>query len=150
MKALSLFKESAGGGILAQAWLPLKQGNEYVLSTSYQPYLLDQVLAGYREASRLFTFSVREAPGSVLGLPGRVFISKMPEWTSNILYYNRLEYLRVDHALNYKVQGTLALPIFCPNEHSCCAVLELVTKKEKPDFDIEVASVCNALQVSNG
>ncbi|XP_064951089.1 protein NLP2-like isoform X1 [Musa acuminata AAA Group] len=147
LKALSLFKESAGGGILAQAWLPLKQGNEYVLSTSYQPYLLDQVLAGYREASRLFTFSVREAPGSVLGLPGRVFISKMPEWTSNILYYNRLEYLRVDHALNYKVQGTLALPIFCPNEHSCCAVLELVTKKEKPDFDIEVASVCNALQV---
>ncbi|RWV84474.1 hypothetical protein GW17_00053813 [Ensete ventricosum] len=63
LKALSLFKESAGGGILAQAWLPLKQGNEYVLSTSYQPYLLDQVLAGYREASRLFTFSVREAPG---------------------------------------------------------------------------------------
>ncbi|XP_072974073.1 protein NLP2 [Typha angustifolia] len=149
LKALSLFKESSGGGILAQIWMPFKQGDEYILSTSEQPYLLDEILAGYREISRTFTFSGRQAPGSVIGLPGRVFISGMPEWTSNVVYYNPLEYLRVDHALAYEVRGSLAVPIFDSGEPSCCAVLELVTKKEKSDFDTEMDSVCCALQAVN-
>ncbi|WOL15603.1 protein NLP2-like isoform X2 [Canna indica] len=149
LKALSFFKESTGGGILVQVWMPCKHGEEYVLTTAEQPFLLDQILAGYREVSRMFTFSARESSGSVVGLPGRVFISGIPEWTSNIMYYNRLEYLRVDHALKYEVRGSLALPIFDANENSCCAVLELVTKKEKPNFQFEVDFVCNALQAVN-
>ncbi|XP_020252999.1 LOW QUALITY PROTEIN: protein NLP2-like [Asparagus officinalis] len=146
LRALSLFKESSGGGILAQVWMPMKHSNGYILSTSEQPFLLDQILAGYREVSRAFTFSVEEAPSSFPGLPGRVFISGLPEWTSNVVYYNNLEYLRGEYALVHKVRGSLALPIFYPKERSCCAVLELVTTKEKTDFDMEMDSVCNALQ----
>lgn len=79
LKALSLFKDSSGAGILAQVWVPIKEGDEYILSTCEQPYLLDQMLAGYREVSRGFKFSAEVKPGNFLGLPGRVFSSKVPE-----------------------------------------------------------------------
>ncbi|XP_057471648.1 protein NLP9-like [Actinidia eriantha] len=148
LRALSLFKESSGGGILAQVWVPIKNGDRYMLSTCEQPYLLDQMLTGYREVSRAYTFSAEEKPGSFPGLPGRVFISKLPEWTSNVVYYNAAEYLRIQHAVDHEVRGSIALPIFeeDPLEMSCCAVLELVTMKEKPNFDSEMENVCRALQ----
>ncbi|KAI9082011.1 hypothetical protein K1719_036273 [Acacia pycnantha] len=148
--ALSLFKESAGGGILAQVWVPIKHGDEFILTTSEQPYLLDQMLAGYREVSRTFTFSAEERPGSVLGLPGRVFISKVPEWTSNVGYYTKAEYLRIEHAINHKVRGSIAVPVFdLYSEMPCHAVLELATTKEKTDFDRELGILCQALQAVN-
>lgn len=149
LKALSLFKESAGEGILAQFWVPMNDGDRYLLTTCDQPYLLDQMLAGYREVSREFTFSAEVKEGSFPGLPGRVFMSKIPEWTSNVVYYNKAEYLRVQHAVSHEVRGSIALPIFGgdPLERSCCAVLELVTIKEKPNFDAEIDGVCHALQV---
>ena len=148
LRALSSFKDSAGGGILAQVWVPMKHGGEFILSTSEQPYLLDQMLAGYREVSRTFTFPAEGKPGSFPGLPGRVFISHVPEWTSNVGYYNKTEYLRMEHAINHKVRGSIALPITDQHsEHPCCAVLELVTTKEKTDFDRELEIVSNALQV---
>ncbi|CAA6667741.1 unnamed protein product [Spirodela intermedia] len=133
LKALSLFKESSTGGILAQVWMPVKQRDEFVLSTSEQPYLLDQILAGYREISRTFTFSPKEGP----------------EWTSNVSYYSKNEYLRVNHALAHEVRGSLALPVLDTTDGSCCAVLELVTTKEKSNFDPEIDTVCKALQAVN-
>nr|CAD1819924.1 unnamed protein product [Ananas comosus var. bracteatus] len=149
LTALSLFKKSSGGGILAQVWMPIKQGDNHMLSTCEQPFLLDQILAGYREVSRQFTFSAKEAPGMFPGLPGRVFMSGMPEWTSNVLYYDGFEYLRMEYALTHRVRGSLAMPVFDSKEGSCCAVLELVTMSEKPDFDAEMDSVCNALEEVN-
>ncbi|XP_021739772.1 protein NLP9-like [Chenopodium quinoa] len=149
LRMLSLFKESSGGGILAQVWVPIRSGDHYILSTCEQPYLLDQMLLGYREVSRSYTFSIEQKPGSFPGLPGRVFISKLPEWTSNISYYSSAEYLRVKHALDHEVRGSVALPIFSPDESSCVAVLELVTVREKSNFDIEMESVCHALEAVN-
>ncbi|KAJ8755525.1 hypothetical protein K2173_019323 [Erythroxylum novogranatense] len=149
LRALSLLKDSSRGGILAQVWVPMKRGGQHFLTTSEQPYLLDQILAGYREVSRTFTFSAEVKPGLPLGLPGRVFISKVPEWTSNVIYYSRGEYLRVKHAVNHDVKGSIAAPVFDPTETSCCAVLEIVTVREKPDFDFEMENVCRALQAVN-
>nr|XP_010912769.2 LOW QUALITY PROTEIN: protein NLP2-like [Elaeis guineensis] len=149
LRALSLFKESLCGGILAQVWMPIKQGDVYMLSTSEQPFLLDQSLAGYREISRQFTFSAKAAPGLFPGLPGRVFISGTPEWTSNVAYYHRFEYLRVDHAISHDVHGSIAVPVLDPSEASCCAVLEIVTTREKTDFDMEIDGVSQALEAVN-
>ena len=148
LKALSLFKASSGGGILAQVWVPMRLGDQHILSTWEQPYLLDEMLAGYREISRSFVFPTERRSGSFLGLPGRVFISKVPEWTSNVSYYNKVEYLRADHAAQHEVRGSIAVPVFDSPEMSCCAVLELVTTKEKSNFNAELETVCNALQVS--
>lgn len=148
LKALSFFKESAGGGILAQVWVPVKHGDEFILSTSEQPYLLDHKLAGYREVSRTFTFSAEGKAGSCPGLPGRVFTSHVPEWTSNVGYYNKTEYSRLEHAINHEVRGSIALPISDPDSKvPCSAVLELVTTKEKSNFDRELEIVSQALQV---
>lgn len=151
LKALSLFKDSSGAGILAQVWVPIKEGDTYILSTCEQPYLLDQVLAGYREVSRGFTFSAEVKPGTFPGLPGRVFNSKVPEWTSNVAHYNKGEYLRIDHAISHEVRGSIAVPVFEDDsyENSCCAVLELVTMKEKSDFNAEMDHVCRALETVN-
>lgn len=151
LKALSLFKDSSGAGILAQVWVPIKEGDTYILSTCEQPYLLDQMLAGYREVSRGFKFSAEVKPGHFPGLPGRVFTSKVPEWTSNVAHYNKGEYLRIEHALSHEIRGSIALPIFEDDsyENSCCAVLELVTMKEKSDFSAEMDHVCRALESVN-
>ncbi|KAJ6677703.1 PLANT REGULATOR RWP-RK FAMILY PROTEIN [Salix viminalis] len=149
LRALSLLKVSFGGGILTQVWVPIRSGDQYMLSTSEQPYLLDQMLAGFREVSRTFTFSAEVKPGVPLGLPGRVFISKVPEWTSNVRYYREAEYLRAKHAVDHDVRGSFAIPIFDPDQMSCCAVLELVTVKEKPDFASDMKNVCHALEVVN-
>ncbi|KAK3009624.1 hypothetical protein RJ639_015005 [Escallonia herrerae] len=151
LKALSLFKESSGGGILAQVWVPIKHGDGFMLSTCEQPYLLDHMLAGYREVSRGFTFPAEVKPGSLPGLPGRVFNSKIPEWTSNVVYYSQNEYLRVQHAVDHEVRGSIALPIFEGGtlDMSCCAVLELVTMNEKSNFDAEIENVCRSLQAVN-
>ncbi|XP_010469302.1 PREDICTED: protein NLP9-like [Camelina sativa] len=149
IKALSLFMEFSGEGILAQFWTPIKKGDQYMLSTCDQAYLLDSRLSGYREVSRNFTFSAEANQCSYPGLPGRVFISGVPEWTSNVMYYKTAEYLRMKHALDNDVRGSIAIPILEASGSSCCAVLELVTCREKPNFDVEMDSVCRALQAVN-
>ncbi|CAM0904023.1 unnamed protein product [Alopecurus aequalis] len=149
LMALSLFRGSLGGGVLAQVWMPVEREGHVVLSTCEQPFLLDQALAGYREVSRHFVFSAKEEAGLHPGLPGRVFISGVPEWTSNVLYYSKPEYLRMEYAVHHDVRGSLAMPIYDPSKGNCCAVLELITKNEKPDFDAEMDNLRQALQAVN-
>ncbi|CAH2063527.1 unnamed protein product [Thlaspi arvense] len=149
LKALSLFMEFSGEGVLAQFWTPIKTGDQYMLSTCDQAYLLDSRLSGYREVSRKFTFSAEANQYSSPGLPGRVFISGVPEWTSNVMYYKTAEYLRMKHAIDNQVRGSIAIPVLEASGTSCCAVLELVTCREKSNFDLEMDSVCRALQAVN-
>jgi len=66
-----------------------------------------------------------------------VFIFKIPEWTLSVIYYSKPVYFRAKHASDYEVRGSFAL-VFDPDEMSCCAVLELVSVKEKPDFNSEM------------
>ncbi|KAL2529980.1 Protein NLP8 [Forsythia ovata] len=147
LRALNLFKEWCGGVILAQVWVPMKHGDQYILSTCEQSYLLNQTLFGYRDVSRLFTFATKSKPGYFPRLHGRVFTLIIPKWTSNVMYYNKDKYLRVHQAIDHKVRGSIALPVFEDDLHevSCCAMLKLVTTKEKPNFDLEMENVCRAL-----
>uniref|UniRef100_A0A0E0F4I2 RWP-RK domain-containing protein n=1 Tax=Oryza meridionalis TaxID=40149 RepID=A0A0E0F4I2_9ORYZ len=147
LRALAMLKEASGGeAILVQVWMPVRNGEQHVLTTSDQPFLLDQKLRGYREVSRQFTFSAEEGPGLFPGMPGRVFMSGMPEWTSNVMYYHGSEYLRVDYARRHEVRGSLAMPVFNSSGGSCCAVLEVVMTREKDNFCLEMVDVSNALQ----
>ncbi|KAF2300309.1 hypothetical protein GH714_011645 [Hevea brasiliensis] len=45
LRALSLLKESAGWGILAQVRVPIRHGDQYIMTTFEQPYVLDQILS---------------------------------------------------------------------------------------------------------
>uniref|UniRef100_A0A0D3C625 RWP-RK domain-containing protein n=1 Tax=Brassica oleracea var. oleracea TaxID=109376 RepID=A0A0D3C625_BRAOL len=148
LKALSLFMQfsGSGDGVLAQVWTPVKTGDQYMLSTCGQAYLLDPRLSQYREVSRKFTFASKPNQCSYPGLPGRVFISGVREWTSNVMYYKKDEYLRVKHAIDNEVCGSIAIPVLEASGTSCCAVMEVVTSDEKLNFDVEMDSVCRALQ----
>ncbi|PQQ02530.1 protein NLP6 [Prunus yedoensis var. nudiflora] len=114
-QALRQLKELTDQHVLAQVWAPVKNGGRYVLTTSGQPFVLDPHTNGlhqYRMASLMYMFSVDGESDGMLGLPGRVFQQKLPEWTPNVQYYSIKEYPRLGHAQHYNVQGTLALPVF--------------------------------------
>ncbi|KAJ8527029.1 hypothetical protein K7X08_029506 [Anisodus acutangulus] len=133
-QALRYFKESTGERVLAQIWAPVKNGGRYVLTTSGQPFVLDPDCNGlhqYRMVSLMYMFSVDGETDGVLGLPGRVYRKKLPEWTPNVQYYSSKEFPRLSHALHYNVRGTLALPVFEPSGQSCVGVLELIMTSQK-------------------
>ncbi|GAB4834605.1 hypothetical protein Ancab_032868 [Ancistrocladus abbreviatus] len=152
-QALRYFKESTDQHqILAQVWAPVKSGNRYVLTTSEQPFVLGPHSNGlhqYRTVSLMYIFATDGVSDGILGLPGRVFKQKLPEWTPNVQYYSSREYSRVNHAKHYNVRGTLALPVFEPSGQSCVGVLELILTSQKVHYAPEVDKVCKALEAVN-
>ncbi|KAJ1399216.1 RWP-RK domain [Sesbania bispinosa] len=151
-QALRYFKELTEQNVLAQVWAPVRNGNRYKLTTSGQPFVLDPHSNGlhqYRTVSLMYMFSVDGENDEILGLPGRVFQQKLPEWTPNVQYYSSKEYSRLNHAQHYNVRGTLALPVFEPPGQSCVAVLELIMTSQKINYAPEVDKVCKALEAVN-
>lgn len=150
-QALRYFKESTGQQhLLAQVWAPVKNRGRYVLTTSGQPFVLGPNSNGlnqYRMVSLTYMFSLDGEPDGELGLPGRVFRKKLPEWTPNVQYYSSKEFSRLGHALHYNVQGTLALPVFEPSRQLCVGVVELIMTSPKINYAPEVEKVCKALEV---
>ncbi|XP_016651292.1 PREDICTED: protein NLP6-like isoform X3 [Prunus mume] len=125
-QALRQLKELTDQHVLAQFWAPVKNGG--------------------RMASLMYMFSVDGESDGMLGLPGRVFQQKLPEWTPNVQYYSIKEYPRLGHAQHYNVQGTLALPVFEPSGRTCVGVLELIMTSPKISYASEVDKVCKALE----
>ncbi|XP_074315939.1 protein NLP6-like [Silene latifolia] len=152
-QALRYFKESTEHHqILAQVWAPVRNGNRYVLTTSGQPFVIGPHSHGlnqYRTVSLKYMFSVDGENDSTLGLPGRVFRHRLPEWTPNVQYYSSEEYSRVNHAKDYDVKGTLALPVFESSGQSCVGVIELIMTSQKINYAPEVDKVCKALEAVN-
>ncbi|CAN8245571.1 unnamed protein product [Cochlearia groenlandica] len=153
-QALRYFKESTGQQhVLAQVWAPVKSRGRYVLTTSGQPFVLglnSNGLNQYRMVSLTYMFSVDDSErDGELGLPGRVFKKKLPEWTPNVQYYSSKEFSRLGHALHYNVQGTLALPVFEPSRQLCVGVVELIMTSPKINYAPEVEKVCKALEAVN-
>lgn len=150
-QALRYFKESTGQQhVLAQVWAPVKNRGRCVLTTSGQPFVLGPNSNGlnqYRMVSLTYMFSVDSERDGELGLPGRVFRKKLPEWTPNVQYYSSKEFSRLGHALHYNVQGTLALPVFEPSRQLCVGVVELIMTSPKINYAPEVEKVCKALEV---
>lgn len=152
MQALRYFKESTEQHVLVQVWAPVKNGDRYVLTTSEQPFVLHPQSTGllqYRTVSLMYLFSVDGDGDGDMGLPGRVFQKKLPEWTPNVQYYSCKEYPRLSHALSYNVRGTLALPVFEPSGQSCVGVVELIMTSQKINYAPEVDKVCKALEAVN-
>ncbi|KAL6864830.1 hypothetical protein ACP4OV_015981 [Aristida adscensionis] len=150
--ALRYFKESTNQHFLVQVWAPIRNGDRYILSTSGQPFVLDQQSIGllqYRAVSMMYTFSIDVDSVQELGLPGRVYKQRVPEWTPNVQYYSNTEYARLNHAISYNIHGTVALPVFDPSAKSCIAVVELIMTSKKVNYACEVDKVCKALEAVN-
>ncbi|CAN8325740.1 unnamed protein product [Cochlearia groenlandica] len=151
-QALRYFKDSTEQHVLAQVWAPVRKNGRDLLTTLGQPFVLNpngNGLNQYRMISLTYMFSVDSESDIELGLPGRVFRQKLPEWTPNVQYYSSKEFSRLDHALHYNVRGTLALPVFNPTGESCIGVVELIMTSEKIHYGPEVDRVCKALEAVN-
>lgn len=150
VRALEYFKSSTRDrDVLLQIWVPIDRGGGRVLSTCGQPFSLDSNsprLAGYRDISVKYQFSAEQDSKEVEGMPSRVFMGKVPEWTPDVRFYKREEYQRVCHAQEYDVRGTLAVPVFEQGSSTCLGVIEIVTTSQKINYKPELESVCEALK----
>jgi hypothetical protein len=137
--------------VLAQVWLPRsKLSQNTILTTEGQPYLLCNPvdrLSSYREISSKYTFLGEEGEGGFHGLPGRVFQKRLPEWTPNVQFYTKDEYLRVYEAEGCNVRGSLAVPVMEKANGKCLAVIELVLLLEKIEYKTELEGISEALKV---
>ncbi|KAK9271447.1 hypothetical protein L1049_027038 [Liquidambar formosana] len=93
-----------------------------------------------------YQFSAEKDSGETEGLPGRVFLGKVPEWTPDVRFFRSDEYPRLDYAQWYDVRGTLALPVFERGSRTCLGVIEVVTTTQKIKYRPELESVCKALE----
>ncbi|KAL9275298.1 NLP6-like protein [Drosera capensis] len=150
-QALRYFRDlSAQNQILAQVWVPVKKGNQYLPTTSGQPFVLGPLSNGlhrYRAVSLMYTFNTEAEADGTLGLPACVFRQRLSEWTPNVQYYSRKEYKRIHHAKQHNVRDTLALPVFEPAAQSCVGVLELIMTSEVINYAPHVDKVCKALEL---
>lgn len=150
--ALRYFKESTNQHVLVQVWVPIRKGDHYMLSTSGQPFVLDEQRIGllqYRAVSLMYMFAVDGDSVEELGLPGPVYKQRLPEWTPIVQYYSSIEYARLNHAISYNVHGTIALPVFDSSMKSCISVVELIMTSKKVNYASEVGKVSKALEVSS-
>ncbi|TVU10308.1 hypothetical protein EJB05_43831 [Eragrostis curvula] len=153
-QALSYIRETqSDGDVLVQLWVPVKgDDGQLVLTTSGQPFTLDHrsdSLIRFREVSTKYHFSADVTSGTTPGLPGRVFIGRLPEWSPDVRYFTSYEYPRVNHAQYLDVHGTMGLPVFEKGSYSCLGVIELIMTKQKLNFTHELNAICSALQAVN-
>ncbi|ONK55926.1 uncharacterized protein A4U43_C10F2370 [Asparagus officinalis] len=148
--ALRRIKEAQrDSDVLVQIWVPIRTEGKHFLSTFGQPFWLDtncQSLVSYRAASAGYQFSAEENSNEALGLPGRVFLGKVPEWTPDVRYFSSFEFPRVDHAQTCNVRGTIAIPVFERDSRSCLGVVEVVLTMQKINYSSDIESICSALQ----
>ncbi|TKY75326.1 NLP4 protein [Spatholobus suberectus] len=137
--------------MLIQTWVPVHRGGRSILAADDLPFSLESGsvnLAKYREISVTYQFSAEEGDSKELvrGLPGRVFRYKVPEWTPDVRFFRSDEYPRVDHAQEYDVSGTLAVPVFEQGSKMCLGVVEVVMTTQQINYGPELESVCKALE----
>ncbi|KAJ1290700.1 hypothetical protein BS78_02G265300 [Paspalum vaginatum] len=153
-QALSYIRETqSDGDVLVQLWAPVNSHDgQLVLTTRGQPFTLDQhsdSLIRFREVSTKYQFSADVQSGDSPGLPGRVFIGRLPEWTPDIRYFTTYEYPRVRDAQHLDVHGTMGLPVFEKGSYNCLGVIELILTRQKLNFTSELNNICSALQAVN-
>ncbi|XP_071696462.1 protein NLP5-like [Rutidosis leptorrhynchoides] len=135
--------------MLIQIWLPENREGKKVLSTSDKLFSLGPdcpQLSNYRNISKGFHFAAEGDSKHIVGLPGRVFMDKVPEWTPDVRFFKTEEYPRVGHAQQFDVRGSVAVPIFDQDSQSCIGVIEVVMTTQKTNYTPEIEGVCKALE----
>lgn len=151
VQAINYLKDSIrDSDVLVQIWVPVKREGKQVLSTTNQPFSYNpncKNLAEYRDVSQNYHFAADLDSKELAGLPGRVFLKKLPEWTPDVRFFRREEYPRVNYAQRCDVRGSLALPVFETGSGNCLGVVEIVTTSQKLNYRPELENVCKALEV---
>ncbi|KAJ4880808.1 Protein NLP2 [Raphanus sativus] len=137
---------------LIQIWVPIQQEGKNFLTTLEQPHFFNpkySSLKRYRDVSVAYNFLADEDSKESVGLPGRVFLGKLPEWTPDVRFFRSEEYSRIKEAQKCDVRGSLALPVFEIGSGTCLGVLEIVTTTQKMNYKPELENICKALEAVN-
>ncbi|KAL0726051.1 hypothetical protein Bca4012_022144 [Brassica carinata] len=137
---------------LIQIWVPIQQEGKNFLTTSEQPHFFNpkySSLKRYRDVSVAYNFLADEDSKESVGLPGRVFLGKLPEWTPDVRFFRSEEYPRIKEAQRCDVRGSLALPVFESGSGTCLGVVEIVTTTQKMNYRPELENICKALEAVN-
>lgn len=138
--------------VLVQIWVPTKKEGKHVLTTTDQPCfvsLKSESLARYRYVSENYHFPVEGDSKESLGLPGRVFLGKLPESTPDVRFFRNDEYPRKTYAKQYNISGSLAVPVFERGTGTCLGVVEVITTTRYINYRSELETICKALEVSS-
>ncbi|CAH8384095.1 unnamed protein product [Eruca vesicaria subsp. sativa] len=137
---------------LIQIWVPIQQEGKNFLTTLEQPHFFNpkySSLKRYRDVSVSYNFLADEGSKESVGLPGRVFLGKLPEWTPDVRFFRSEEYPRIKEAQKCDVRGSLALPVFESGSGTCLGVVEIVTTTQKMNYKPELENICKALEAVN-
>ena len=96
------------GWDLGEAWIPDAAG--IVLESSRGWYARNPGLASFRRESEKLTFPVN------IGLPGRVWASKQPEWVEDFSQAGYPEFIRSEIALDTGFKAACGVPILVGDE----------------------------------
>lgn len=135
---------------LIQIWVPIQQEGKNFLTTLEQPHFFNpkySSLKRYRDVSVAYNFPADKDSKEFAGLPGRVFLGKLPEWTPDVRFFRSEEYPRIKEAQKCDVRGSLALPVFERGSGTCLGVVEIVTTTQKMNYRPELENICKALEV---
>ncbi|OAY37556.1 hypothetical protein MANES_11G110900v8 [Manihot esculenta] len=135
--------------VLVQIWVPTKKEGKHVLTTTDQPCfvsLKSESLARYRYVSENYHFPVEGDSKESLGLPGRVFLGKLPESTPDVRFFRNDEYPRKTYAKQYNISGSLAVPVFERGTGTCLGVVEVITTTRYINYRSELETICKALE----
>jgi signal transduction histidine kinase/DNA-binding NarL/FixJ family response regulator/HPt (histidine-containing phosphotransfer) domain-containing protein len=119
-----------------EAWIPSRDGS--VLECSPDYYCIKDELMPFRRISRELKF-----PPNV-GLPGRVWSSKKPEWIEDVSACPNKAFLRQEVAQAVGIKAALGVPIIADDEVIAVLALFLCERRPQDDHLVQLVSTIAA------
>jgi PAS domain S-box-containing protein len=127
----------ATGWDFGEAWVPRADGSFLDASSAW--YTKSEGLDRFRSASTTLTF----APG--MGLPGRVWLSKQPEWRRDVSGESNEVYLRSQLAKEVGLKAGLGIPILTTDGVLAVLVFYMFESQDQDERLIELISASTEL-----
>ncbi|XP_059310829.1 protein NLP7-like [Lycium ferocissimum] len=116
---------------LVQFWAPIKVNGSTVLSTADQPFAfhkeLDKRLFEYRRLCLDTLIPIDMYNEDLLGSPGRVFRSGLPEVNPDVGSYSAGEFPLLETAIRLGICSYYAISVFNLHDHQCVGVFEMAS-----------------------
>ncbi|MBW4580560.1 MAG: EAL domain-containing protein [Tildeniella nuda ZEHNDER 1965/U140] len=119
--------------VFAEAWVPNTAKTQLEYSRAW--YDSKDELQAFRAASENVVFACGE------GLPGRVWLTKQPEWIPDISRSSDRDFLRARLAQAAQLKAALAVPILAKGEVLATIVFFLATPRFEDEAYVQI--VCN-------
>ena len=124
----------ATGWVLGEAWAPGADGTRLEISPAY--YCGDPVLEKFRAMSLGYTFT----PG--VGLPGRVWRSKQPEWIKDVT--QAADFPRAAIARESGLKSAMGIPVLAGEEVIVVLVFFVPEMRKEDEKQIQLVSAAAA------